>query len=368
MKLLRLSALFCLAWVAVANAQDAGRLQAQDAANALAQAATMLSEAEKSSDRIAALTDTIRAYEAGLSALRHGLRDVALSERGLQARLADEDGELADLLVLLESMSKAGRSGAVLHPGGAVQNVRAGVLTAALVPALDERSKRLRSDLQELSALRAIQESGMQTLSDGLKQVRQARTSLSEAVSERTDLPAPLATDEAAMQALINSAETLSALADSLSSGEAQTAPLDAWSLPVLGEVLRGFQEPDAAGVARPGWMIGTAPEALVTAPADSTVRFSGNLSEATPATILETAPGQLVILTGYDLGFVVQGQIVSAGEPIALMGGRHAAAQENLNETILLSGQTRAETLYMEVRQGQAPVDPAAFLRPSQE
>ena len=54
--------------------------------------------------------------------------------------------------------------------------------------------------------------------------------------------------------------------------------------------------------------------------------------------------------------------------EEIALMAGEAGHAQENLNDYSLGGGQSRAETLYMEIRQGQSPVDPATFLRLSME
>ena len=61
------------------------------------------------------------------------------------------------------------------------------------------------TELADLAALRAIEEAGIVTLKDGLQQVRDARLMLSVALSERTDLPPPAATDDAAMEALINS-------------------------------------------------------------------------------------------------------------------------------------------------------------------
>ena len=369
---MRFPGLAAIAFIALAGlaraGDEAGRL-AIEASEALGRAAEALADAEGASDRIAALTDTIRAYEAGLAAMREGLRQAALSERDVSARLVGQDAELGELLALLQKVTRAGQARSALHPGGAVQTVRAGILGAALVPALEERSDALERDLQDIVALRTVQEAGIKTLSSGLEQVRDARFQLSKAISERTDLPQPAATDEAAMEALINSAETLSGFADSLvTSGDAGSGEDRGWSMPVAGDIIRTFDEADEAGVRRPGWLIGTVAEALVTAPADATVRFADSMPSNGPVIILETSPGRLVILTGQATNFVRRTQIVSEGEPIALMGGREASAQENLIETSLLGGQPRDETLYIEIRQGQAPVDPAAFLRPSQE
>ena len=72
--------------------------------------------------------------------------------------------------------------------------------------------------------------------------------------------------------------------------------------------------------------------------------------------------------MAGLGESFVRQGQIVSKDDPIGLMGGRQPGPQENLIETARDSGLFRGETLYMEVRQGRLPVDPAAILRLGQE
>lgn len=342
---------------------------ADQAAKALGEAAEALAAAEDSPDRIAALTSTIQAYEAGLSAMREGLRQAVLREREVEARLVAQDAELGELLALLQNVSRAGQARTVLHPEGAVQTVRSGILASALVPALEERSDSLETDLIDLEAIRTVQEAGIATLAQGLQQIREARFLLTKAISERSDLPATVATDEAAMEALINSSETLAAFADSLvSDGETDSDPEGQWSLPVAGEVIRSFGETDAAGVRRSGWLVGTAPEALVTAPTDATVRFSGEIPESGQVIILEASPGRLVILTGHAQSFVLRGQIVSQGDPVGLMGGSVPAIQEKLIETSILGGQPREETLYIEIRQGQAPVDPAAFLRPSKE
>lgn len=366
--MIRLCIVF-VAWLAVADkglAQSDAVTKARDAAEALTNASQALAEAENADDRIGALTRTILAYEEGLSALRAGLRQAALKERQVEERLVEQESELGDLLVLLQNVSRAERARSVLHPGSAIETVHAGLLTSALVPALEERTSALGQDLSNLSALRAVREAGVETLEEGVAQVRRARLALSQALSERTDLPASLATDEAAIEALINSSETLAAFADNLSvnEGGGGLGKRD-WPLPAAGVLLRKFNEADPEGQRRPGWIVATEPDALLTSPVEATVRFAGYIPSTGQVIVLETAPGTLVILTGHDRSFAVRDQIVAAGEPIALMGGGEALTQENLNETMLLGGQRRSETLYIEIRQRQAPVDPTAFFRP---
>lgn len=360
--------ILCLALPARADV-DAAKL-ARDASDALGRASVMLSSAERSSDRIKALTETIRAYEQGLAAMRESLRRAALEERRATEQLAGHDAELGDMLSLLQNVTRAGQAETLLHPGSAVDTVRAGVLASALVPALEERSNDLQLSLNDLTALRSLQEAGIATVETGLTEVRDARLKLSQAMSDRTEVPTSLATDEAAMEALINSSETLAAFADSLVAdvGNAEELVSGGWEMPVIGQIIRGFDEADAAGIRRPGWIVETAGEALVSTPADATTRFSGSMPGHGLVVILETAPGQLMILAGLGKAFVQRGQIVAGGEPVGLMGGRNWPEQEKLIETLDHGGQPDGEKLYIEIRQGQAALDPKTILRPEEE
>ena len=349
---------------------DGGSDLAREASVLLLKAGEQLDAADTASDRIAALTATVRAYETGLSAMREGMRRAALRERELTEKLAAEDGEISSLLVLLETASRQTQNRALLHPGTAIQTIRAGTLAAMLVPALHQEAALLDDDLTELGALIDVQQAGFALLEESRTAVSEARLALAEAIADRTDLPPRLATDDAAMEALINSADTLSAFADSLipDAPAVTGGPGRPWPMPVKGELLQGFNEADASGRRRPGWVIATNAEALVTAPSDATVRFSGKIPGQGTVAILEPKGGSLMILAGLGRSFVQQGQIVAKNEPIGFMGGKEPPTQENLIENSDKSSLFGVETLYMEIREEQAPVDPADLLTLVQE
>lgn len=343
---------------------------ALEASQMLLDAAGGLEAAQTSSDRIAALTETVRAYETGLSAMREGLRRAALEERQLSAKLTDEDADLGTLLVLMQTATRQATSEIVVHPEGALHTIRGGMLASMLVPALHDRAAALDDDLSRLGDLIALQRAGYERLEAGLAGVREARLALTRAVGEREgDLPPRVATDEAAIEALINSSETLSAFADALLPDDVgvETGDRD-WKMPVKGKLLSGFNEPDGSGQQRPGWTVATGADALVTAPADATVRFSGDLPKQGQVTIIELDGGTLLILAGLNRSFVVRDQVLSRDEPIGFMGPGDASKNEKLNgnpDGTSLGGE---ETLYIELRQGGQPVDPAGVLVPGQE
>ncbi|EPX79764.1 Peptidase, M23/M37 family [Salipiger mucosus DSM 16094] len=256
----------------------------------------------------------------------------------------------------------------MLHPAGPVGTARSGMLLASVTPALEARARELRAELEEMTALRALQESAADTLEEGLRGVQEARTDLSQAVSDRTDLPRRFTEDPVKTAILIASTETLEGFASGLSEiaeGEPRTNPLPpvndrkgALPLPVQGQVLRRAQEADAAGVQRPGIVVATRPHALVTTPTAATVRYSGPLLDYGLVTILEPQPDLLFVLAGLDTVYATAGEVLPEGAPVGLMGGQGGDASPSGEG----AGAGRTETLYVEVRQGDAPVDPLSW------
>jgi septal ring factor EnvC (AmiA/AmiB activator) len=169
------------------------------------------------------------------------------------------------------------------------------------------------------------------------------------------------------MQALINSADTLSALADSLLSQDSAASNGEAreWLPPVAGRVLQPFGT--GAGD-HPGWSIATESRAIVTTPADASVRFSDVIPRSGRVVILEADGGRLIIISGLSDSFVRLGDVLEAGAPVGFAGLGQKAAQDNLNASEAASSLVHEETLYIEIRQAGAPLDPATLLKLEQE
>ncbi|MHA6324578.1 murein hydrolase activator EnvC family protein [Roseivivax sp. CAU 1753] len=351
-----------------AVAQDAGAA-ARDAAAALDRAGLQLAAASSASDRVAALTATVRAYEDGLTALRDGLRDAAIRETALRRDLEAREAEVADLLGALQTLGRSDIAEQLLHPEGPVGAARSGMLVAAVTPGLASHAQALARDLQEVTTLRQLQESAADTLRDGLDGAQRARAGLSQAVADRTDLPRRFTEDAVKTAILISATETLEGFASGLSQiTEGDVAP-DAPStrltrgaipFPVSGRILRRAGEADAAGVARPGIVLATRPEALVTTPVAATIRYVGPLLDYGLVAILEPRADLLFVLAGLETLYGEAGQVLPAGAPVGLMGG--GGENTSLLQSGDGGGNTRPETLYIEVREGDAPVDPLAW------
>ncbi|MEO1536676.1 MAG: peptidoglycan DD-metalloendopeptidase family protein [Pseudomonadota bacterium] len=344
---------------AVADTADEARAK-------LLEATELVASAETARDRVDALTDAVRAYEAGLQAMRGEVRRLTLAERELEAALAQEQGDISTLLALMQNATEQTETQSLLHPGSAVDTIRAGTLASALVPNLYAQASELEDRLAALEDVRAVIEAAEASVAEGLDGVRKARIAMGDALRDRTELPPRLATNAAAMEALVNSAETLAALADSLMTEDAATegASGTGWQPPVAGEIIGGFA-PDAG---RTGWSVSTAPRALLTSPMDANVRFSGEFPGWGTVVILETEGASLLMMAGLSSSYVALGQVVGAGAPLGLAGAGQSAAQDNLN---VRGGDVSLfddETVYIELRQGGVPVDPATRLMLEQE
>ncbi len=364
---MRLLAVICALWAGAAIA-EAPAEAAQAAAVRLQDARGILEAAQGRSDRVAALTTTVQAYEDGLSALRDGLRRAAIRQRTLETDLDARSDEVARLLGVLQTMGRAPAPLLLLHPSGPTGTARSGMMLADVTPALQDEVGALRVQLEEVATLRSLQSDALNILEDGLSGAQDARTALSAAISDRTDLPRRFSEDAVQTALLLASSETLEAFATGLTQTDAGGVGPDASTikgaiaLPVAGQVIRAYNEADAAGIERPGVLIATRPRALVTTPVSATVRYAGPLLDYGNVIVLEPAADILWVIAGLAEVFGEVGQIIPDGRPIGLMGGTSPGAQDILTETAQGSAGQRTETLYLEVRDRQSAIDPATW------
>ena len=366
--LLLLTAVLALALGGAGRAQDAATA-AESASSALVDAVQAMMAATEAKDRVAALTQTIKAYEAGLATLRGALRNAQLRQEALERDLSAKRTEIGQLIGALSSLDATPGPLLLIHPGGPLGTVRSGMVMADITPALQGQADALKAELGELSKLKALREAAADLLVQGMGQAQATRTALSQAMSDRTDLPARMIDDPARLQELLDSASTLQSFAEGLSVDvEAPPGFADQkgrLSLPVLGRVVLRPGEADARGVKRPGIAVATRSLALVTAPWAATVRYVGPLLDYGNVMILEPGDGYLIVLAGMDTVYARTGEVVGANAPLGLMGG-DAGADADLTQ-IQATGAEAGETLYVELRQGARPVDPLDWFGPSQ-
>lgn len=365
--MIRIAALL-LALAGPAHAQDDAAAAAQAAAAQLTRAELALRAASGGRNRVRALTETIKGYEDGLIAMRDGLRRVAIRQQTLEAALNAKSAEVGALLGVLQSISRAPAPLLLLHPSGPTGTARSGMIVAEVTPALQAEAEALKSQLSELALLRSLQESAEDTLSDGLKGAQEARAALSLAIQNRTDLPRRFVEDAVQTALLLSSTDTLDSFANGLASTASSEVNADALAakgdlpVPVQGQVLRGFNAPDAAGVARPGVIIATRPRAIVTSPTPATILYRGPLLDYGNVVIIEPTADIMFVFAGLAEVYGEVGEIIQSGAPLGLLGGPSPQSDADVTPNAQINDGGQSQTLYLEVRDGQTPVNPATW------
>lgn len=368
-----------LAWLLIlplpAFAQDDLAVATAEAQAALRAAQGALTASESATDRVMALTDVVRGYESALAATRDGLRRVDAQRDMLQADLDGRQADVAQLLGALQTVSRAPPPIAELHPDGPLNTIRAGMLIADMTPALQAKVTTLRAQLDHLAALTALQTEVGDALKTGLTGAQEARAALGTAIQNRAPLPKRFDEDPIQTALLMANTDTLgkfvAALQAALPPGETDAnvnAEKGMVPLPVTGQLRRAFNTEDAAGVVRPGILIEAAAHALVTAPLPATIMFRGELLDYENVIILEPTQGVMFIFAGLAEVYGTAGDIVQAGAPLGILGGAPLQTNANLTTNTGEDGGTLPQTLYLEVRDGQTPVDPATWFALEQE
>jgi septal ring factor EnvC (AmiA/AmiB activator) len=349
-------------------AQENSLTPALKASLALRAATESLEKAKDADDRVAALTETIRAYEDGLQAMRSGLRGVSIRERSLRLEFDSQRDQISRLLGVLQTLERATTPLLLIHPTGPVGTARSGMMLSEITPGLQKQAELLREQLQELSSIQVTQQIAQDDLTESLKGLNQARVELSQAIASRSDLPQRIVDDPERVQQLAQTSQTLDNFANALLETDVGVTPetivrfedgLGKITLPANGSIFRKFNQVDAAGIKRPGVLLATPALSLVTAPWASTVRYSGPFLDYGNVIILEPDPEYLIVLSGMNQIYSSAGDIVAKGDPIGLMSGKELELGDLLVEVSQASGTLAQETLYIEIRKNGNPIDP---------
>jgi septal ring factor EnvC (AmiA/AmiB activator) len=363
-----LTALSVMAGTAALRAEENIVKTARDAARELEEAAIKLVVAKGEKERIAALTDTIQAFETALSSLRASLRKVASAQKDIKTRLDLREENISRLIGVLYSIDNEPAPAKLVHPDGPLTTARAGMLLSDVLPRLQRPVEQLKKDLEDLKTLETLQTESSVVLENGLRELQSARSDLVAAASSREELPRRFIEDPAKTAILIAASESIETFIKGLSiyglDDLAHPFPDIAekkgtLAFPVHGRVLRGFNENDAAGIKRPGIVVATTSAAIVTTPAAVTIRYQGDLLDYGLVSILEPQRGILFVFSGLEKTFGKIGEVLPEGSPVGIMGGKPLSAQKILQESVVTGGTYRPETLYVEVRVNEKPQDP---------
>lgn len=352
-------------------AMVAAPVQAADERPALllAKAETALTAAQTPKERLAALGQAAQAQEAVLMALRGDLRDLSVRANGVDDAMTMRQRRLRAVLSALERLERAPRAAALAHPGGALSAARAGMALSAFAPALQKEADGMRATLggiRDLSKRREAAADQARASLVSLQEVRAEIASLLDRERKTRRLPKEIVDRlKADTEALAQSADSFRALAGAL-----PPPPEDVVlrAIPSV-KAVKGTLTPPVEGVLSQPWAEDTEGAYLsvpayaeVYSPWSGVIRFAGPFGDHGGVVILEPEPGMLMVFGGLGEIWADTGALVLQGQPLGAMGGPAPEADEFLIASGEGSAALGRETLYMEIRENGAPVDPATW------
>ena len=341
---------------------------ARDAALELDDAVAKLIVANGKDRRINALTEAIRAFETALAVMRTSLRQTSLTKHKVKARLDMEEQNISRLIGILYNIENQPDPVKMIHPGGPLATVRAGILLSDILQKLQNPIGKIKSDMTEFQKLENLQSRSYSALSNGLNELLSARQNLKKAISSRQNFPKVFGKDSSETGIISTASETIEAFIKGLPKNAERQAiePLPDIQLmkghlpfPVNGRVIREFNQKDAAGIKRPGVIVATEPAALLITPTVATIRYQGQLLDYGMVSILEPKDGILFVFSGLGKTFGRIGDVLHAGDPLGMTGGKTLTIGKIMQESVNAASAYRSQTLYLEVRENQSPQNP---------
>ncbi len=365
-----------------------------------------IAELEKTSANLRqALIDSAarrKEFEQKIGASEERLARLRLREEEIRTSLRGRRAVLAEVLAALQRMGRNPPPALLVTPEDALASVRSAILLGAVVPGMRAQADRLLADLQALSKLQAdaLAEKASVTATIASNREEEKRMDMLLAENEKLGRQSAsqleierrrseeLASKASSLEGFIRSLEgEISSLQEAMEQARLEEerqrllseeererarqraesglpdknriAPAYAFSslrqkleLPVTGDILRSYGDPDGTGHSAVGMTVASSPGAVVTAPADGWIVFAGAFRSYGQMIILNVGDGYHLVLAGMDEVRMRQGRFVLAGEPIAMMGHKRVAS------VTALTLETDRPTLYIEFRKDGAPVD----------
>lgn len=242
------------------------------------------------------------------------------------------------------------------HPSFDSDDMHDFVLTSAVMAGmadnLDDAIDEATNQMAELDKIRAARAIEKEKLDRTAKKYAEEKSWLDKLLRRRSAQNEKLRNEQLATQQKLRElsirAKSISELSAGVGSSEMSADArfsVRKLNLPVRGRVVVRYGEKTALGLKSDGWRIRTHSDALVTAPADGTVKFADAFKGFGRVIIISHKNGYNTVMTNLGAIDAIVGQEVLAGEPV----GRMDAARPEM---------------YMEVRRGDKSVDPVRLFK----
>ncbi len=352
-------------------------------------------------------TQHVQDAEAKAAAIETRLATMTGSQDAIRESLEARRGVLAEVLASLQRMGRKPPPALLVSPDDILETIRTSMLLGSVLPELRGQAEALASDLADLQRLQQSIAVERDTLTaqlgslttdqqrlDALVAARQAAQAAAEtALGNEQGRANDLAQKAASLKELIarmegdaSAARRAGDAARGADEERRRLAAIDAGSmrqrlaagpyrdparlapavdfaetkamlaLPVAGRIVKSFGAADEFGGTEKGLSLATRPQAVVSAPTDGWVAFSGPYRSYGQILIMNAGGGYYIVLAGMKSVDVTPGQFVLSGEPVATMG------DGTVKTAAAIALGAVEPVLYVEFRKDGTAVDPTPW------
>lgn len=309
----------------------------------------------------------VQASEAELTKVEETLRVLSEQQQAKQQALNEQKKHLADMTQAALHLSQMPPEAVVMMPGDSLAQMKASRALRMTSDAIKDAMRQIELQMQEIAGLKEKIERNRASIKEKQAGLEKERQRLASLLGERKKLLAKLGSqqqEEAEKLAqLARKAADLQGLIRSLGAREKEPRPAPAEQemarkgkvrsiakakgalrLPVAGAIVRKFGAPENGGTSK-GISISTRENASVVAIYDGEVAFTGPFLNYGKLVIIKHSDDFYTLVAGLAEINTKPGEFLLEGEPIGAMGDK-------------------AARVYVEMRKGNQPVDPAGWLK----
>ncbi len=340
-------------------------------------------------------TARVRSADERLNNVENKLNLLENNAETLQKSLESRKDVIVEVLASLQRMGRKPLPAILAHPDDILAALRSSILLGDVLPELRYEAESLARDLDALSVNRKNQtferenlkiekelaskdkerlaslvssrQTQIETSEQKLKEERAKITSLAKEALTLKELIARMETDiagaaKAAEASKLVPLPGVGAKRKDAFTDPARLAPKIAFAdlrgslnLPVAGKVVKTYGSNDGYGGTEKGITITPPSGAIISAPSDGWVAFSGAYRSYGQVLILNTGNGYHLVFIGIDHTLVEIGQFVLAGEPIAVMSRKDDLSDKN-------ELPNKGTSLYIELRKDGQAIDSGSW------
>ncbi|MEO6014907.1 MAG: peptidoglycan DD-metalloendopeptidase family protein [Devosia sp.] len=376
-------------------------LSADKAAKLKADIEAMKGDRDKQNAALIAASERVKRAEIDVGAVQEKIGELIVQELDTRGRLDGADASISNVLAALERISRNPPPALIVDPSDALGSARSAILISAILPQLQAKVAQVKTDLGHLDNIKlaaqaeeanlranfdvleeeqlriatliAARKANEQTATTALAEEEQEAASMADKAAELKQLIADLGKRASAVATAADATEKANAggrspkldsetvkLALANPERSEPAVPFDAargfLSFPVAGVNVINYGDGDGFGGVSKGLSIVTRAQAPVMAPADGWVLYQGDYLNYGQIVILDVGQDHTILLAGLAAVTVQPGQFVRMGEALGTMGTR------TIGRTVATSAGASRPTLYIEMRNKNAPIDPTGW------